>query len=112
MSTKNKFKPANNNNRQSRFRIIQYDFAGGSRVEKYPATINQPPFPWELELGVFLCIFTLLLLSCGTMPPDYFILKLAPAAIFWMNSVFKNSILKTGRNHEANNQSHRRISYR
>jgi hypothetical protein len=103
----------NNNHLQSQYPIVQYDFAGGSRTEKYPAIIqNQPPFPWELELGVFLCIFTLLLLSCGTMPPDYFLLKLGPAALFWMSSVFKNNILKTGMKYEANHQNYYHISHR
>lgn len=50
-------------------------------MEKNPAFQSQPPFPWELELGVFLCICTLLLLSCGTMPPDDILEKSGPTAL-------------------------------
>jgi hypothetical protein len=53
-------------------------------MKKNPAFQSQPPFPWELELGVFLCICTLLLLSCGTMPPDDILEKSGPTALVFV----------------------------
>ena len=69
--------------------VITYGFKGGSCTEKKPALTNQPPFPWELELGVFLCIFTLLHLSCRTMPPDYFLRELGVAIFLQPHLVFE-----------------------
>ena len=106
-----------NNHLKSQYRILNIRIPnfikGGAHRQNHPSLSkliqNHPFYLRELELGISILFLIIILLSCGVTPPDDILEKLGFMALFlWVNSVFKNNILKTGLKYESYNQSHYR----